>query len=201
MPFPGDSAVLLPLLSDADELHLLLTRRDRSLPRHAGELSFPGGRIDGADKDAAAAALREAREEIGLSRAELLGYVATVPARFGGRVHAFAAAVRADALDASAWPNREVEAVLAVPLACLADPSARVTAPALAGLSTCAVEGLETRRVTFADGLARVLPYWRLQGGETLWGVSGEITARLLERLGWQRPPPARDVGSDGVRP
>ncbi|MSP00656.1 MAG: CoA pyrophosphatase [Acetobacteraceae bacterium] len=71
---PVPAAVLVPII-----LHpvpsLLLTRRTAHLKKHAGQVSFPGGRIDPEDAHAEAAALREAREEIGLNPAlvEIVG--------------------------------------------------------------------------------------------------------------------------------
>jgi 8-oxo-dGTP pyrophosphatase MutT (NUDIX family) len=60
------ASVLVPLVQRADGLHVLLTRRTAHLRDHAGQISFPGGRAETHDVDAAATALREAEEEIGL---------------------------------------------------------------------------------------------------------------------------------------
>jgi 8-oxo-dGTP pyrophosphatase MutT (NUDIX family) len=75
-----DSAVLVPLyVSGADELHVVLTRRRDDLRRHAGEISFPGGRRDPGE-GLLETALREAHEEIGLEPAgvEVVGALAPV---------------------------------------------------------------------------------------------------------------------------
>jgi 8-oxo-dGTP pyrophosphatase MutT (NUDIX family) len=68
------AAVLVPFLARSAPA-ILLTKRAETLPHHAGQVSFPGGRIDPGDPSAAAAALREAEEEIGLSpnAVELIG--------------------------------------------------------------------------------------------------------------------------------
>jgi 8-oxo-dGTP pyrophosphatase MutT (NUDIX family) len=63
-----DAAVLVPLYVDRGELHAVLTERRQDLRRHAGEVSFPGGRQDEGEADLQATALREAEEEIGLPR-------------------------------------------------------------------------------------------------------------------------------------
>jgi 8-oxo-dGTP pyrophosphatase MutT (NUDIX family) len=69
------AAVLVPVIERADRLTVLFTQRSDTLPDHPGQISFPGGRQEPEDKSAREAALREAREEIGLdvSRVTLLG--------------------------------------------------------------------------------------------------------------------------------
>jgi 8-oxo-dGTP pyrophosphatase MutT (NUDIX family) len=71
------AAVLVPLVEHATGLTVLLTQRAETLKDHAGQISFPGGRIEPGDKDAWHAALREAYEEIGLlpDFVEFAGYL------------------------------------------------------------------------------------------------------------------------------
>jgi len=78
--FPADpvaAAVLVALVDRPQGLTVLLTQRASQLARHAAQISFPGGRLEPSDPDAASAALREAQEEIGLDPAHVnvIGYL------------------------------------------------------------------------------------------------------------------------------
>ena len=72
---PTPAAVLVPLVQRPEGLRVLLTERTAHLRDHAGQVSFPGGRVDPGDAHAVDTALREAEEEIGLARrqVEVLG--------------------------------------------------------------------------------------------------------------------------------
>jgi 8-oxo-dGTP pyrophosphatase MutT (NUDIX family) len=69
------AAVLVPIVNRPDGLMVLLTLRSAGLPEHAGQISFPGGRVEAEDASVAHAALREANEEVGLpaGRVTILG--------------------------------------------------------------------------------------------------------------------------------
>lgn len=71
----SSAAVLLPLVMREQGLHVLLTQRTAHLRKHAGQISFPGGRSEDADAGPEATALRETEEEIGIprERIELIG--------------------------------------------------------------------------------------------------------------------------------
>jgi 8-oxo-dGTP pyrophosphatase MutT (NUDIX family) len=76
-----DAAVLVPLFVSGGALHAVFTRRRDDLRRHAGEISFPGGRQDDDESDLRLTALREAEEEIGLppDAVELIGALQPTP--------------------------------------------------------------------------------------------------------------------------
>jgi len=108
---------------------VLLTKRNAHLSMHAGQVSFPGGRIDPGDASPEAAALREAQEEIGLdpARVELLGRLGTYVTGTGFSITPVLGllpeGVGMDRLDLVPSPT-EVEAVFLLPLAVLLDPVA-----------------------------------------------------------------------------
>src|SRR5436189_5865874 len=62
------AAVLVPLVSHAEGVTVLLTQRTADMPSHAGQIAFPGGRREARDADATATALRETEEEVGIAR-------------------------------------------------------------------------------------------------------------------------------------
>src|ERR671924_1321791 len=116
---PGrtDAAVLVPLYLDSGDLHAVFTKRRDDLKKHAGEISFPGGRQDFPDEDLRITALREAEEEIGLPRddVELVGALPPTGTFVTGyRIHPFVGLV-----ERRHWTPQplEVEAVLEFPLA------------------------------------------------------------------------------------
>ena len=85
---PRSAAVLVPIINRPDGLAVLFTERSASLPDHAGQISFPGGRVEAGDLDVDVAALRETEEEIGLprDRVTILGRLADYETVTGYRV-------------------------------------------------------------------------------------------------------------------
>ena len=120
---PTPAAVLVPLVNRAEGLQVLLTQRSADLPHHPGQISFPGGRVEPADPSLAAAALREAQEEVGLphDRVAVLGELATYETVTGFRVTPVVAWVEPP-FELKPDPV-EVADVFEVPLAHLMDPA------------------------------------------------------------------------------
>ncbi|MGH2853252.1 MAG: NUDIX hydrolase [Solirubrobacteraceae bacterium] len=170
--------MLVPLfLAAGEEPHAVLTRRRADLRRHAGEISFPGGRRDPEDADLRETALREAEEEIGLARAEvsLLGELPPISTFVTGYlIHPFVGLISADRFgDASAasvtrigqrWraSPSEVDAVLELPLRALREGRTRTR--------------MERRGVTFETDAYIV-------GENLIWGATARILEQLLKRL------------------
>jgi 8-oxo-dGTP pyrophosphatase MutT (NUDIX family) len=160
-----DAAVLLALYGWPAEPGLIFTERRADLRRHAGEISFPGGRQDEADADLAATALREAEEEIALDPAavELAGALAPVSTFVTGyRVHPFVGLV-AHPAQLGLDPNpAEVETVLTFSLDLLR-------------------KGYAMRRL-MRRGVPIHTPTYEVEG-QLIWGATARILADLLERL------------------
>ena len=116
---PVPAAVLLPMVLRQNQLKLLLTLRTAHLNDHAGQISFPGGRVDAEDTDPVATALRETEEEIGLSRRhiEVIGCLPDYQTGTGFRVTPVAALVHPPfELEADSF---EVAEIFEVPMAFL----------------------------------------------------------------------------------
>ena len=158
-----DAAVLVPMYGWPDRPGLVFTERRSDLRRHAGEISFPGGRQDHPDEDLRSTALREAQEEIGLDPAavELVGALPPIGTYVTSyRVHPFVGLV---AENLSLEPNpSEVASVLNFGLDDLRDAFA---------MRRLVRRGVPIRTPTFEVG------------HHLIWGATGRILQDLLQRL------------------
>src|SRR3954451_6512514 len=165
MDAPGqkDAAVLVPLYVDGGELNAVFTKRREDLRRHAGEISFPGGRQDDPDEDLRFTALREAEEEIGLptSDVELIGALPPVGTFVTNyKIHPFVGAIE----PGKQWELQptEVEIVLEFSLRDL-------------------VRGYEMKRL-IRRGVPIKTPTYTVEGN-LIWGATARIVQDMLERL------------------
>ena len=167
---PGEAAlraaaVLVPFVRRSSGLTVLFTRRASHLRHHAGQISFPGGRVEPSDADAVAAALRETQEETGLgsSHIEILGSMAPYRTATGFVVTPVAALVRPGFTLAP--DTFEVAEVFEVPLAFLMDPANH-----------------RRHQATLADGTVRhyySMP-WK---GYFIWGATAAMLRNLYRLL------------------
>jgi len=158
---PIPAAVLVPVVERERELTVLLTQRASQLKNHAGQISFPGGRIESEDAGPGAAALREAHEEIGLEArfVSVVGYLADHILLSGFRVTPVVAFVRPGfelLLD-----SKEVTDTFEVPLSYVFEPGNQ-----------------RSQRRRF--GNAGELRVWDIQyEGRNIWGATAGMLLNL----------------------
>ena len=116
------AAVLVPIISHQEGYKILLTHRSKKLDDHAGQISFPGGRIDNSDKSPKNTALREAYEEIGLneSSVEILGHLDAYATATGFRILPIVSIIKEN-FDTKINPI-EVESIFYLPMEFLMNP-------------------------------------------------------------------------------
>jgi len=157
------AAVLIPVVAHAEPT-VILTTRTSHLADHAGQIAFPGGKIDAGDESPAAAALREAQEEIGLepSFIEPVGYLDVYMTTRGFRIVPTIARVSPGF---SLTLNRhEVEDAFEVPLAFLME--------------------LDNHRRHSRDWEGLTRHYYAIPFGDRyIWGVTAGILRNLHERI------------------
>lgn len=159
------AAVLFPIVLRNDGHTVLLTERTAHLRDHAGQVSFPGGRVEADDESAVHTALRETEEEIGLAREhiDVLGFLPEYRTGTGFRVTPVVALVRPPFV-LSPDPF-EVAEVFEVPLAFLIDPANH-----------------ERHSLHYRGALRHYFAMpWE---GHFIWGATAGMIRSLSERLG-----------------
>lgn len=168
-PTLRDAAVLIAF-TDRPEPGVILTQRPQWLRSHAGQVAFPGGKIDPGDRDAIDAALREAEEEIGLHRRDVTIAGTTDAYRSGSGYH-ITPVLGVIPPDLTLDPNPdEVEEWFEVPLDILFEP-----------------RNYERHKAVWQGQLRRYYDmHWQ---GRRIWGVTADIIINLARRLppGWHR--------------
>jgi 8-oxo-dGTP pyrophosphatase MutT (NUDIX family) len=167
------AAVLVPLYWHAGQWHVLFTLRTNQVETHKGQVSFPGGRVDPEDRSRVETALREAEEEIGLRREDVMVLGQLDELLTVTQYHI------TPIVGLFPWPYsfvlsaHELSAVFGAPLAWLADPA-----------------NLEVRhREPLVPG-PKVPVYYLRYDGYTIWGATARMLLNLIEVLQPMLPPP-----------
>ncbi len=162
-------AAVLVAITDRPEPGLILTQRSARLRKHAGQVAFPGGRVDDHDPDEIAGALREAQEEIGLLP-DLVDVIGT-----SDRYHTFTGFDIVPVLgvippDLPLLPQEaEVAELFELPLAYALNPANRIR-------KSMEFQGIERHYYEI---------FWE---GRRIWGITAAILANLSRRLGHDQP-------------
>jgi 8-oxo-dGTP pyrophosphatase MutT (NUDIX family) len=158
------AAVLLPIIERPEGFTVLFTVRAAGLRHHAGQVSFPGGRIDPSDPGPREAALREAAEEVGLLEelVEVAGYLPNYLTITGFSVTPVVGFVRPEFRPAP--DAKEVSAAFEVPLETLLDPG--------------------SMQLRYREFLGVSLPYFEMPWGRHLiWGATAAMLVNFRETL------------------
>jgi len=158
------AGVLVPILERGADCSVLLTRRSKELKHHAGQISFPGGRMEEHDADVEATALRETDEEVGIapSSVSVVGYLRTMPTVTGYAVTPVVGMVSAAA--ELTIDRTEVEYAFEVPLSFLLS----------------AANDVRVDREYHGKTLPMVEFHWE---GERIWGSTAFMILALRKKL------------------
>ena len=162
-----EAAVLVPLVCDQGELHLLFTRRTDLVHDHKGQVAFPGGAVEPQDSSVEETALRETYEEIGIPPKEIcvLGHLPAFPTITGFLISPVVGMIP--------WPydlhlsQQEVSRVFTVPFQWLADPTNRIE-----------------NEMILPDGRSEKVTFFNAYDGEKVWGATARIAMYFLRSIG-----------------
>jgi len=178
-----EHSVLLPLIMRAGELCLVYERRAAGI-RQAGEVCFPGGKLE-AGETPQQGAVREFCEELGLSPedVEIIGQFDTQVTYSHMTVFTFVGVLREDALERMQPGPDEVARVFTIPLSFLMENEPKLYSfPLRVEVEDESIYdelGLDRHEYNWLRGKV-ALPIWKYDG-EVLWGITGRITKAFIE--------------------
>jgi 8-oxo-dGTP pyrophosphatase MutT (NUDIX family) len=160
------AAVLLPIIDRDGDPHVLFAKKSSDVPHHKGQFSFPGGVVEERDGSRVETALREAWEEIRLpvSAVEVLGLLDDTETRATPFIITPVVGVIIERVELVP-DGREIERIIEVPLATLADP---------------AIFHTETWE---RGGEGHVVHFYQVSGADVVWGATARIVKQFLECL------------------
>jgi len=161
------AAVMMPIYCGKNGWEIFFTKRTQTVQYHKGQVSFPGGVSEHGDVDAAATALRETREEIGISPADVsvLGIMNMMPTSTGYLITPIVGRI----LHAGPFNQSpdEVERIFSIPLAWLAD-----------------AKHWEERDYTRPDDSVERVVFFQEYDGEVVWGITARVLVNFFGILG-----------------
>jgi 8-oxo-dGTP pyrophosphatase MutT (NUDIX family) len=166
------AAVLLPITERDGRPHILFTKKSDGVPHHKGQFSFPGGVVEQRDGSRVETALREAWEEIRLpaEAVEVLGLLDDTETRATPFIITPVVGLVTERVE-FVPDGREIERVIEVPLATVADP---------------AIFHTETWT---RNGEPHVVHFYQVSAEDVVWGATARILNQFLEVLAAEEPP------------
>lgn len=161
------AAVLLPIIKENNEWHLLFTRRSEMVEDHKGQVAFPGGAQEDIDNDLVATALREAQEEIGLhpDNVLIIGKMKSMSTVSHYHITPIIGYIKNWPIDLE-LSDHEVANVFSIPMEWLANKSNYFTKPYFS-----------------SNGKKHKVYYYHPYDGEVVWGITAKITLDFLEMV------------------